>query len=207
MDWVHGVLGWVFTAAFLAVAAYCVARLVAAARTPDSYRGSHRAMDVAHVLMAVGMAAMVSPVGGPLPMPAWQTVFLVMTAWFSGSWWRRRGERGGAWHGGWQGSELHHALAAAAMLYMLTAMPHGGHRAAPWLDGGLEGGLGTGMALPALGWVLAAYFLVSAVVLARGRSQAGPAGLPALLTAPAAMTACQITMAGGTGAMLVVMLA
>lgn len=205
MDWLRDSFSWLGTAAFLAVAGYCVARLVAAARTPETYLGCHRVVDVAHVLMAVGMAAMLSPVGGPLPMAAWQTVFLLMTAWFTGTWWRSRGAAGDGWYGGWHGNGLHHALGAAAMLYMLTAMPHSGHTGAPWLPGGLDGM--AGMALPVVGWVLAAYFLTWAVVLVRWRSPAGPAGLPALLTAPAAMTACQTTMAAGTGAMLVAMLA
>jgi hypothetical protein len=208
MDWLRDSFSWLGTAAFLAVAGYCVARLVAAARTPETYRGCHRVVDVAHVLMALGMATMLSPVGGPLPMAAWQTVFLLMTAYFTGSWWRSRGTAGDGWHGGWHGNGLHHALAAAAMLYMLTAMPHSGHTGAPWLAGGLDGMTGmAGMALPAVGWVLAAYFLAWAAVLVRWRSPAGPSGLPALLTAPAAMTACQTTMAAGTGAMLVAMLA
>jgi hypothetical protein len=205
MDWLRNSLGWLGTAVFVAVAGYCVARLVAAARTPEAYPGRHRAVDVAHVLMAVGMAAMLSPVGGPLPMAAWQTVFLLLTAWFAGSWWQSRGADD-RWHGGWHGNGLHHALGAAAMLYMLTAMPHSGHAGAPWLAGGLGPDM-TGLALPVVGWVLAAYFLASAVVLVRWRSPAGPDGLPALITAPGAMTACQTTMAAGTGVMLVAMLA
>jgi hypothetical protein len=205
-DWLRDSLSWLGTAAFLAVAGYCVARLVVAARTPESYPRGHRAIDVAHVLMAVGMAAMLSPVGGPLPMAAWRTVFLLMTVWFAGSWWRSRGTEGDGWHGGWHGNGLHHALAAAAMLYMLMAMPHTGHSGAPWMSGGLGMDM-AGMALPVVGWVLAAYFLAMAVVLVRWRSPAGPAGLPTLLTAPAVMTACQTTMAAGTSVMLVVMLA
>ena len=199
MEW----LRWAGTAAFLAVAGYCVARLVAAARAPSTYRGCHRAVDVAHVLMALCMAAMTSPVGGPLPMAAWQTVFLLMTGWFVGAWWRARGTD--TWHGGWHGSDLHHALAAVAMLYMLLAMPHGGgHQMAPWLDGDF----GAGMALPAVGWALVVYFLAWAVMLAtRSRVSAGPDGLATVLTAPGAMVACQVTMAAGTGGMLVAMLA
>lgn len=203
-------LRWASTAAFLAVAAYCVLRLVVAARAPSAYRGCHRAVDVAHVLMGLGMAAMASPVGGPLPMAAWQAVFLLMTAWFVGAWWRER--RAGAtwhggWHGGWHGNGLHHALAAVAMLYMLTAMPHGGHRSAPWLDGWH----GSGMALPLVGWLLAAYFLVSAVpLLARtGRptaDAAAPPGLPSVLLTRRLTASCQATMALGTGYLLVVML-
>jgi hypothetical protein len=199
MDW----LRWVSTAAFLAVAGYCVVRLVAAARAPSMYHGCHRAVDLAHVLMGIGMAAMVSPVGGPLPMPAWQTVFLLMTVWFLGSWWRERGTTG--WHGGWHGNGLHHAMAAAAMLYMLMAMPHSGHRSSPWLDGDM--GWGTGMALPGLGWALVVYFLVTAVVMVvRWRMPAGPDGLPQVLTTSKGTVACQTTMSIGTGGMLVAML-
>lgn len=206
MGWLRDSLGWVGTAAFVAVAGYCVARLVVAAKAPESYPGRHRAVDVAHVLMAVGMAAMSSPVGGPLPTAAWQTVFLLLTVWFAGTWWQARGTAHNAWHGGWHGNGLHHALGAAAMLYMLMAMPHAGHSGAPWMPGGLGPEM-AGMALPGVGWVLAAYFLTSAVVLVRWRSPAGPDGLPALITAQAAMTACQTTMAAGTGVMLIAMLA
>jgi hypothetical protein len=206
MSWLRESLGWTGAAAFVAVAGYCVARLVAAARAPDSYPGRHRAVDVAHVLMAVGMAAMLSPVGGPLPMAAWQTVFLLLTVWFAGAWWQSRGATRSTWHGGWHGNGLHHALGAASMLYMLTAMPHAGHSGAPWLPGGIGPEM-TGLALPVVGWALAAYFLASAVVLVRWRSPAGPDGLPALITARAAMTACQTTMAAGTGVMLIAMLA
>lgn len=206
MDWLRVALGWVGAATFVAVAGYCVARLVAATRAPESYPGRHRAVDMAHVLMGVGMAAMLSPAGGPFPMAAWQTVFLLMTAWFAGSWWQSRGGTHDGWHGGWHGNGLHHALGAAAMLYMLTAMRHSGHSGAPWMAGGLGPEM-TGLALPVVGWALAAYFLASAIVLVRWRSPAGPAGLPALITAPTAMTACQTTMAAGTGVMLVAMLA
>lgn len=86
-------LRWVATAAFLAVAGYCVARLAAAPRAPAGYPGRHRAVDIAHVLMGIGMAAMASPVGGPLPMAGWQAIFLIMAAWFAGSWWRGLGRQ------------------------------------------------------------------------------------------------------------------
>lgn len=204
-DW----LRWAGTGAFLAVAGYCVLRLVAARRAPGAYRGCHRAVDVAHVLMGVGMAAMASPVGGPLPMAGWQTVFLIMTAWFVGSWWheRRTGAAAG-WHGGWHGGGLHHAAAAVAMLYMLTAMPHGTHRSAPWLDGWSEGGMASGMALPALGWTLAGYSLGAAVLLLTRRPSrpAAPAGLPAILLASRRTATAQATMALGNGSLLLAML-
>jgi len=198
-------LRWASTAAFLAVAGYCVARLVAAHRAPDGYPGQHRAVDVAHVLMGVGMAAMASPVGGPLPMAGWQTIFLLITAWFVGSWWHER--RAGPPRRvdtGWHGTGLHHAVAAMAMLYMLFAMPHGsGHHGAPWLDGWAT----PGMALPLVGWALAAYFLVSAVLLlVRTSWRATPASRSSILLTPRIMVACQATMAVGNGYLLVAML-
>jgi hypothetical protein len=199
-------LRWTATATFLAVAGFCVARLAAAHRAPAGYPGRHRAVDLAHVLMGVGMAAMASPVGGPLPMAGWQTIFLLITAWFAGSWWleRRTGTppRDGM---GWHGTGLHHAVAALAMSYMLLAMPHGAaHDSAPWL----AGDVGPGMALPLAGWVLAGYFLVSAVVLV-ARTNWRPAPRPAapsILRTPRVTAACQTAMALGNGYLLVAML-
>jgi hypothetical protein len=198
-------LRWTGAAAFLAVAGYCVARLAAAHRVTAGYPGRHRAVDVAHVLMGVGMAAMASPVGGPLPAAGWQTIFLLITAWFAGSWWRERRAGRPAHDGlGWHGTGLHHAVAALAMLYMLAAMPHAGHEPAPWLAGHLE----PGIALPVVGWVLVCYFLVSAVVLlARTRWHPAPRPVaPSILRAPRITAACQLTMALGNGCLLLVML-
>ena len=193
-------LRWAGTAAFLAVAAFCVARLVAANRAPAGYPGCHRAMDTAHVLMGVGMAAMVSPVGGPLPTAGWQTIFLVMTLWFVGSWWQ--GRHAAPAPGDWHGGGLHHALAAAAMLYMLTAMPAHHHDASsPWMSGHLS----SGAALPAAGWALAGYCAVSAVLLV-ARTDWRPAPARSILLAPRLTATCQATMALGSGGMLVAML-
>ncbi len=199
-------LRWTATAAFLAVAGYCVARLAAAHRGPAGYPGRHRAVDVAHVLMGVGMAAMASPVGGPLPMAAWQTIFLLITAWFAGSWWRERRAGPPVRDGmGWHGTGLHHAVAALAMLYMLMAMPHGaGHDTAPWLPGHLE----PGIAVPVVGWTLAAYFMVSAALLVARREArtAPPSAAQSILLTPRLIAACQVTMALGNGYLLLAML-
>ncbi|MGH3880741.1 MAG: DUF5134 domain-containing protein [Actinophytocola sp.] len=200
-------LRWATTAAFLAVAGYCVARLTAAHRVPAGYPGRHRAVDVAHILMGVGMAAMASPVGGPLPSVAWQTIFLLLAAWFAGSWWHERRNGTPASDGmGWHGTGLHHAVAALAMLYMLAAMPHGaGHDPAPWLPGHLE----PGIALPALGRVLVGYFVVSAVLLVartNWRPTPRPGPQPAILRTPRITATCQTTMALGNGYLLLAML-
>ncbi|MPZ81079.1 MAG: DUF5134 domain-containing protein [Actinophytocola sp.] len=202
-------LRWAGTAAFLAVAGYCVARLAAAHRAPAGYPGRHRAVDIAHVLMGIGMAAMASPAGGPLPMAGWQAIFLIMAAWFAGSWWRERRTGPPPRDGmGWHGTGLHHAVAALAMLYMLSAMRHGGGHGvpdtAPWLAGRLDS---PGMALPVVGWALVGYFAVSAVLLVVGTDwRPGPAGVPSILLTPRITASCQATMALGNGYLLLAML-
>jgi hypothetical protein len=205
-------LRWTGTAAFLAVAGYCVARLAAAHRAPGGYPGRHRAVDVAHVLMGVGMAAMVSPIGGPLPSAGWQTVFLVLAAWFAGSWWheRRTGRPGPDGPGpdgmGWHGTGLHHAVAALAMLYMLAAMPPAGHDPSVWLAG--HGGSHPGPALPLVGWALGAYVTGSAVVLVARTNWRPPPrpDAPSILVAPRVTATCQATMALGNGYLLLAIL-
>jgi hypothetical protein len=186
-------LGWLGTAVFLAVGAYGVARLAAAARTPR-YTGRHRAVDVAHVLMGSGMAVMVSPVGGPLPMAAWQTAFVLVAAWFLGTWAQER--RHPEPPIGWHGSAPHHALGALAMLYMLAAVPHPpSASAAAWMPA--HSGEA---ALPALGWLLIALLAAGAVPLVR--ALAGPTS-PDLLLCRRRAACAQLAMTGGMAAMLV----
>lgn len=200
-DW----LRWTLTLLFLAVAAYCVSRLAQARHVPALYRGCHRATDVGHGMMSAGMAVMCSPVGGPVPVAGWQTVFLVSTSWFAGSWLRNRQSRVTAEAIGWHGGGLHHAVAGLAMLYMLTAMPSGGGHnmmAAPWVPAMHD----TEFALPLLAWLFVAYFVVHATILVvrlRRPAAHGDDRLPALLTAPRLTVSCQVFMALGMSYMLV----
>ena len=191
-------LRWVLVAVFLAVAGYCVVRLAAAHRAPARYRGCHRALDVAHLIMGLGMAVMCSPIGGPLPAAGWQTLFVLVAAWFLGSFFHSRRTGRQAEPIGWHGGALHHALAALAMLYMLTGMPDAHHMSVAWMPG---------MPAPSgfLGWILAAYFAGFAVLLlSRARSaSAADLPIPAVLQAPRVITACQLIMALGTGYLLV----
>jgi hypothetical protein len=191
-------LRWTFTVLFLAVAAYCVFRLSRARHVPALYRGCHRATDVGHGMMSAGMAVMCSPVGGPVPVAGWQTVFLLTTSWFAGAWYRHRHTE----PIGWQGSGLHHAIAGLAMLYMLTAMPGSGHHmAAPWVPAMPEAGL----ALPLVAWLFAGYFVVHATTLGPRvlRPADGDHRLPAVLTASRLAVSCQVFMALGMTYMLV----
>ncbi|TVT55228.1 DUF5134 domain-containing protein [Amycolatopsis rhizosphaerae] len=113
-------LAWSLTVLFALFALPSLYRLVrsdAARSDPDS-----RQMDLAELLMVAAMVAMVSPLGGPIPAAGWQAVLVLMAGWFFVA--MLRGRRCCA---------VHHLVSAAAMLYMITAMP--GHEAAhgPWL--------------------------------------------------------------------------
>ncbi len=187
--------GWLLTAAFLAIAGYSVARLVAAGRFPPGYHGCHRAVDLAHATMALGMAVMCSPVGGPLPMAGWQAIFVLVTGWFLASWLRVR-----APSVGWHGSDLQHAVAGMAMLYMLMAVPHSAQSmSSSWSVGAHSGEA----ALPLLGWAFVAFFAVQAIrlsPLALRRTGTG------LLADGRLAAGCQLVMALGTGYVILAML-
>lgn len=189
----HPLLGWAGAAVFAAVGGYGVARLVAAGSRPG-YGGCHRAVDVAHVLMGSGMAVMVSPVGGPLPMAAWQTAFVLVAAWFVGSW--AHGLRHPVPSVGWHGSALHHALGALAMLYMLLAVPHPAHAvAAAWTPGPH-----TGQAdVPLLGWALVVLLAATSVPLLGALRRPGA---PDLLACRRRAATAQLVMSAGMAAMI-----
>ncbi|PPK64477.1 DUF5134 domain-containing protein [Actinokineospora auranticolor] len=192
-------LGWVLTAAFLGIAGYSAARLVAANRRSD-YTGRERAVDLAHALMALGMAVMCSPIGGPLPPAGWQAVFALVTAWFLGA--ALLGGRGGAsWHGGdWQ-----HAVAGLAMLYMLTAGSHTAHAmSSAWFEPHFEPH-GNEVALPLLGWLFVAFFAFQALWLGRALV-AGRTADQGILADRRVAAVCQLVMALGTGYLILVML-
>jgi hypothetical protein len=185
------------------VAAYCVVRLAAAHRARADYGGCHRALDVAHLVMAAGMAVMCSPVGGPVPVAGWQAAFLLLAAWFLGSAVYRARPGPHETPIGWHGGGLHHAIAAAAMLYMLAAVPHDArHMAMPWMDAHPAA-----LGWPVLGWALAAYFAASAVLLGpslvRRPVASGPTRLPAMLRTPRITATCQVAMALGMTYMIV----
>jgi hypothetical protein len=192
-------LRWVLAAAFLAVAGYCVVRLVVAHRVPGHYRGCHRALDAAHLVMGLGMAVMCSPIGGPVPAAGWQTAFLLIAVWFLGTSWQRRRTGFRPDPVGWHGGTLHHAVAAIAMLYMLTALPDEPHHMSVAWMGAMPPATGP------LAWLFAAYFAGYAVLLLSRMRSAPPVDLPvpAILLAPRITTGCQLIMALGTGYLLV----
>jgi hypothetical protein len=143
MAWVHG-----------ALAVVCLGigglHLFRVGRQP---RG--RALEAAYAVMALGMAGMFSPVGDPVPAPAWTGVFLMCGAWFGVLLARRSlGVLGG--------EALHLVVGSVAMLFMLAADHQAGglgirHRAHEVDAPGLAG------AASAVALVLAAYFVLHAL--------------------------------------------
>jgi hypothetical protein len=173
---------WVLTAVFAALALPCVLRL---ARL-DYARLGHgvRHGDLAELLLVVAMVAMLSPVGGPIPAAGWQAVLVLTASWFAVAWWR--GGPGCA----------HHALSAAAMFYMVTAMPHGGTDHGPWLT---MSTMDSRLALPLVAVAAAGYFVVDAartgVLIVRGSSVTAESG-------HASRAVCRTVMGAGMGFLL-----
>ena len=137
MGWMSGALAVVC----LGVGLFHLVRL--AVRRRDA------ASELAHAVMGLGMAAMFSPLGDPVPAPVWTAVFLVCAAWFGAALLRTRAAGG---------ETAHHVVGSGAMLFMLLA----GH-AAPAGDGGAHaahggGGAGTLGLASVVALVLTAYF-------------------------------------------------
>ncbi len=155
-------MGWALTAAFAALALPCVLRLVRLdyARLGPAVRHG----DLAELLLVVAMVAMLSPAGGPIPAAGWQAVLALTAGWFAAAWWR--GHRSGC---------ADHALSAAAMFYMVTAMPHGGMDHGPWLT---MSTMDSGLALPVVAVVAAGYFVVDAAWSGVGVVRGAVAAVP-----------------------------
>jgi hypothetical protein len=173
---------WALTVVFAALALPCLLRLVRL----DYVRLGHgvRNGDLAELLLVVAMAAMLSPVGGPIPAAGWQAVLVLTAGWFALAWWR--GRRSGC---------AHHALSAAAMLYMVTAMPHDGMVHGPWLT---MSTMDARLAAPLVAVAAAAYFVFDAartgVLMVRGPVAAAPGH--------ASRAACRVVMGAGMGYLL-----
>lgn len=83
--------------------------------------------EAAHAAMGLGMAAMFSPLGDPLPAPVWPVVFGAIVVWFGVT----------AYRSGWFTDDAgHHVVGGVAMLFMAlvgsaghSASGHAGHGA------------------------------------------------------------------------------
>ncbi|MHA6785068.1 DUF5134 domain-containing protein [Pseudonocardia saturnea] len=111
--------------------------------------------ELSHAAMGVGMAAMFSPLGDPVPAPVWVVVFGLCGAWFGSVALRTPS-------GPVHADAAHHVVGSGAMLFMLlgahgagvagTGAAHAGHVGH---GGGPDGGLGLASLVSI---VLAGYF-------------------------------------------------
>ncbi|NIJ12736.1 ABC-type transport system involved in cytochrome c biogenesis permease subunit [Saccharomonospora amisosensis] len=193
------VLAWLLTAAFLLLTFPAVSRLT---RLDYVRLGSGvRQQDVAGLLMAVAMLAMVSPVGAPIPVAGWEALFVLTAGWFVAAAVRDRSAQGVC-----RRCDLHYGIAAVAMFYMLLAMPHGdgGHTVWPNMVSGASSG---GMAWPVLAALGAAYFTYDGVQAGmRGLRLASRTGDTARETLPpgfVSRTVCRAGMGLGMAIMFV----
>ena len=129
------------------------------------------AAELSHAAMGLGMAAMFSPLGNPVPGAAWTVVFVLCGAWFAAAVLRS---------GSFGGEAVHHVVGSGAMLFMLAAghgaqatahAAHAGHAAH---GGGAAGTLGLASVAALL---LTGYFAWHALRCADGCRRPEPAAL------------------------------
>ncbi|TWF78671.1 uncharacterized protein DUF5134 [Pseudonocardia hierapolitana] len=176
MDWVSGGLA----AACLGTGLLHVLRV--------ALRRRDVAAELSHAAMGLGMAAMLSPLGNPVPGPVWTVVFVLGVVWFGGAVLRSRTFGGDAGH---------HVVGSGAMLLMLAA----GHSAH---GRGVAGTLGLASVLAL---ALTGYFAWHALRCADGCRRAEPApGVVATrtrtLVAPQLAAGAQLVTAATMSVML-----
>jgi hypothetical protein len=144
--------------------------------------------ELSHAAMGLGMAAMFSPLGNPVPGAVWTVVFALAMAWFGGVVVRGRTFGGDAGH---------HAVGSGAMLLMLAA----GHSAHG------RGGAGTLGVVSVAALALTGYFAWHALRCADGCRRAEPtpgavAVRTGVLEAPHVAAAAQLVSAATMSVML-----
>jgi hypothetical protein len=124
----------------IAVAAYCVLRLVSAWRWR---RPTELDSDGVHAVMGVAMAGMLAGALRVLPAGIWEVVFAGAVAWFG---WQMMAARRGAPASPWRCAHpLPHLVESGAMVYMLAVL-HGPARPGPASPAAM--GAMAGMAVP-----------------------------------------------------------
>jgi hypothetical protein len=125
--------------------------------------GLDRSSDLAHVLMAAGMATMLLSLDRPLTATGWQVVFLADAAWFAvllirGSLTVTRDVVPAArLSAAMAGRRLHHVIANLSMVYMFaTDMPEPSMMDMPGMA--TSGSIAHSIRLPALAWLIIVYF-------------------------------------------------
>lgn len=155
-----------FTVAFIVTGGYALVRF--ALLTAEGDRGGDRLVELSHLLMSVAMVAMAwgAGTGGPA-----RTLQIVVFGGF-GVWFLHLAVLGGRGSGHGRLPDIDHAVTAAAMVWMVAAMPvimgmsmtasgggsgghagHGGHGSGGGAAGGAMAGM-SGMATATPAWVV-----------------------------------------------------
>jgi uncharacterized protein DUF5134 len=193
-------LAAMLAAVMIATAIYCAGRVAVG----HLWRRSTEVdADAVHVVMGAAMAGMLLPELSPVPAAAWETIFAAAAAWFAGQALRSRLRHNAASR--WQCSHpVPHLIEAAAMIYMLAALPGswpGWPGQAMAMPGMASGYPAAGSSLTAVAVILALFMIgyvlwtadqltsliraPATVTTAAGRNQAtAPAPAPADATGP-----------------------
>jgi Domain of unknown function (DUF5134) len=196
--------GWIldiFAAIMLVVAAVSAARLAAARPWQQGTRAMLADIDVAHLLMAIAMAGMLTASLQTLPNGAWSVIFAVMTVWFAYRVIRDARVSGVRALAG--GHCAPHLIHSAAMLYMFmafTAPAAHGSGGMGGMAGGMSG-MGT-LQLPFLAFVFALLLIGYSIWDLDQLSGPGPSGHYSLAVAeatPAAAVLAGVAAPAGAG--------
>ena len=192
----------IFAALMLVVAAVSAGRLVVAQPwRQGAQRTALADIDVAHLLMAIAMAGMLTASLQTLPNGAWEVIFAVLTAWFAYRVARDLQVSGVRALAG--GHCAPHLIHAAAMLYMFLALTvptaHGSGMSGM---GGAAGTMGT-LSQPFLAFIFALALIGYSIWDLDQLSGPGTSGhysLAVARTAPAAAVLAGVGAGAGPGA-------
>jgi uncharacterized protein DUF5134 len=197
---------WVFAGMFAALTVFYMIRLFAPRRDAGAHSSGDRTVDLSRGVMSLGMVAMLMPWLDPLPRLCWQVLFGLVTGHIAVRLIRRGGRAAresrrelGTHH------ELHLVVGALAMVYMFAVMPVGQHITHSMDMAGVGS---TGLAVPALTWVLVAYFLVFVVRLSARLALPLNTLVPAdgVVVSPHLLGSSEVVMGIGMSYMLMTML-
>jgi len=197
---------WVFAGMFAALTVFYVVRLLTPRQDASAHSSGDRTVDLSRGVMSLGMVAMLVPWLDPLPRLCWQVLFGLVAGHIAvrliqrGARAARASRREPRTH-----HELHLVVGALAMVYMFAVMPVGQHMA----HGMNMAGVGsTGLAVPALTWVLVAYFLVFVVRLSARLTLPGNTLTPGdgVVVSPHLLGSSEVVMGIGMSYMLMTML-
>jgi hypothetical protein len=192
----------IFAAVMLVVAGVSAVRLVAARPWRQGARSAALAdIDVAHLLMAIAMAGMLTASLRTLPNGAWAVIFAAMTAWFGYRVVRDAQVSGArALAGGHCAPHLIHAGAMVYMFVAFTAPAAHGSGGMGGMAGGMSG-MGT-LQLPLLAFLFALVLIgygIWDLDQLSGPGASGHYSLAVARVAPAGAVLAGVAAPGGAG--------